>query len=817
MKKHSRIIALLLSVVMMAALFSGCAKDPDGQGTSGGDDVGNGNTENPGGTGNEEKPEFIYVADFSPVDGSVLQYISTCKYANGKLYICGEYISGNVTETDPNTGEEYTYDEYKYGLFTMNEDGTGITTLPNYEPLTIPEGMEGSSYLERMTVAPDGTIWVVENQYTYYYDLPEDFDETTQDKWEYYVGGEDIQILRKLDETGAELMQMNVKELLQLPEEEYFYMNGFELDAEGNMYILQDTFLHLIDAQGAYAGKLEAEQWLNNVVRLKDGTVGCTMYKYDELTQEEGMVIMPVDFAGKAWGESKSAPQNAWNLFPGDEEYDFYYSDGTSFYGYDSETGEQTKIFNWINCNVNPDNLSTVVPLADGRVIALSSEWDNAAAKQNMELITVEKKPYDQVPQKTVLTYACMYMDYNVRRLIIDFNKKNDQYRIEVQDYSEYNTEEDSEAGMTKLTTEILGGDVPDIISVSNLPIERYAARGMLEDLWPWIDGDQALGGRQALVEPVFNALTDDSGKLWQIVPSFSVYTVAGPTGLVGPNMGWTLSDLMAAYQRLPQGATVFHKSMTKADVMRQCCYMNMDEFVDWTTGECNFNSEEFINILKFADMFPETYEWKEDEVYVSEYQLFKNGQQMLQNIYMGDFQNYQYYKFLMGGKMTFIGYPTTEGNGSAFQLDSGGLAMSSVCQDKEGAWEFMRTLLTEEYQENNVWEFATNKSVFDKKLKEASTPRYITDPETGEQVEESQGSWWIEDGVEIQMYALKQDEVQQILDLINTTDRIYSYDNSMYEIVTEQCSAFFAGAKTAEETAKLVQSRVSLYVNEQR
>ena len=36
-------------------------------------------------------------------------------------------------------------------------------------------------------------------------------------------------------------------------------------------------------------------------------------------------------------------------------------------------------------------------------------------------------------------------------------------------------------------------------------------------------------------------------------------------------------------------------------------------------------------------------------------------------------------------------------------------------------------------------------------------------------------------------------------------------------DLVLEECADFFSGAKTAEQTASLIQDRVSTYVNEQR
>lgn len=79
----------------------------------------------------------------------------------------------------------------------------------------------------------------------------------------------------------------------------------------------------------------------------------------------------------------------------------------------------------------------------------------------------------------TTLRLACNYLGYDLRKEILDFNRSNSGVRIEVTDYSQYNTEEDYTAGLTKLNTEIISGNVPDLFIADELPIEQYGAKGL--------------------------------------------------------------------------------------------------------------------------------------------------------------------------------------------------------------------------------------------------------------------------------------------------------------------------------------------------
>ena len=51
----------------------------------------------------------------------------------------------------------------------------------------------------------------------------------------------------------------------------------------------------------------------------------------------------------------------------------------------------------------------------------------------------------------------------------------------------------------------------------------------------------------------------------------------------------------------------------------------------------------------------------------------------------------------------------------------------------------------------------------------------------------------------------------------IRDCTRLLSFDKSIDDIVTEGAQAFFEGQKSAEECARLIQSKVNIYVNERK
>ena len=92
----------------------------------------------------------------------------------------------------------------------------------------------------------------------------------------------------------------------------------------------------------------------------------------------------------------------------------------------------------------------------------------------------------------------------------------------------------------------------------------------------------------------------------------------------------------------------------------------------------------------------------------------------------------------------------------------------------------------------------------------------YVLD-EKGEKKPVSIGGMWQEDGTEIQVYAMTQEQADKLWEAVTTCDKVLEQDDAIYNIVFEQAQAFYSGQKTAEEVARLIQNKVTIYVNEQR
>ena len=94
-------------------------------------------------------------------------------------------------------------------------------------------------------------------------------------------------------------------------------------------------------------------------------------------------------------------------------------------------------------------------------------------------------------------------------------------------------------------------------------------------------------------------------------------------------------------------------------------------------------------------------------------------------------------------------------------------------------------------------------------------TKEYYTD-ENGNQVEQQKTSWTYDD-FSMDIYAATQEDVDAIKELITATDNALQLDQNIQNIITEEAGGYFQGQKTAQEVADIIQSRIQIYVNENR
>ena len=784
--KIKRIIALLVSVLMLLSILSGCGEKAEESGNL-----------------------ITYLPTFHKLDEQITSVGTACSGPDVMYFIA--YVPGGTeTYTDQFTGETFEYQTDREALFRINLDGTGLEEMTAFVKTEIPEGRQGGAYINNMLVGPDGSLWIIENINTYYYDLPEDFDPMTGDMWQYYTEDQNKTIARKLEPDGKETVSYDLSavaaELDGIEQEGYsYYIYDCCVDQAGNLYFFfygQAATLVVLSPDEQVLMTLEDDNIGGNMVRLNDGRVAVMCYG-------ENMALRPVDLEKKDWGEGLTTPADFYNFFSGAGEYLYFYSTSSSVMGCKAD-GTIEKLFTWINCDLNQDELQGVTVCSLDKVVAMRNDWSSETPTN--ELVVLDRAEITPENQRKTLTLAVMWLNYDLRNVVLEYNRSNTEYRIEVQDYSEYNTQDDYNAGMTKLTTEIISGKVPDIFVADGLPLRQYGAKGLLEDLLPYLDADEEIGGREGLVQPVLNAMLQD-GKLYLVASRFSINTATSSSRLVGDVTGWTIEEAREAMEKLPEGASLMDAYTTQSSLLRQLLRWNLGSYVNWDTGECYFDTGEFEDLLEFSTLAPKKIEYDDEEwMYYQPENRIREGMQLMTVQSFYDWYSLLYQQSYWGSEMVYVGFPADDRQGSAFTVENS-LAMSSKCQYKEAAWQFLRGQLTGE--SDFGWAFPIQKDAFDSYMEEAMTPDTWTD-ENGNVIEYPKIEYMI-NGETIQIMAMSQEDYDRFEALLNNTTKMADYDESIMEIVMDEAQPFLEGKCSAEKVARMVQSRVMLYVNEQR
>lgn len=806
------LLSLLLAAAMMLSLAA-CGKSGDGSEDKDKAD--------------EDHPEFAYTAVFEKIAGEQEVSLYPRAYTEDGFYSTSYEKIGNNTPEGVTPEYEGQYDVYGSFLYFVSFDGK-VEKLENYQRLEPPandgnyKDFNSSSDVNGICVSDDGKLVVTEIQYKSWSEAPDGMSSSDNEYWNYYKY-EQSYYVRWLEPDGTEISSAPV----EVDPDMYLDSYNMKLDQEGNVVCLYNgSQIVGIAPDGSFSYNIEAdsESYIDTIVKLADGTIAAS------ISSGSGMEVYPIDIANKKLSDTSYPIENVYlyNAITGSNGYDLYYTNGTNFYGLKLAEGVQEKLFSWLSCDVNGNDMSSVTVRDDGSVVGVISDYDSSSRSYSYELVTVKQVPYESVPQKEIITLGCIGLQYQTQDMIVKFNRGNDKYRIEVTDYSEYNNEENGyDAGLTKLNTEIMAGNVPDILDISNLNYVQLASKGIIEDLYPYIDADEELN-REDYFENVLAAMEVD-GKLCCTVPGFYIQAVMGASKVVGDTPGWTYEQFNEALASMPEGCEPFDQYVTRDSILQSCLALEMENFVNWATGECKFDSQEFVDLLNFAAQFPETFDWENYDYSSAEstQERIAQGKQMLvqTSVYMIEDLFYNQYTESFGGDVTFIGYPTSSGTGNMLGIDGGGYAMSSKSQYKDVVWQFLRTFMTKEYQEENVWSLASRKDIFDEKAEEAMTIQYQEDADGNAILDEEgnkipiarYGRWNEETGETEEIYAIDPEQIDQLRELIASTDRKANYDSDIFEIVSEESAAFFQGQKTAEDVAKLIQSKANIFVNEQR
>lgn len=630
-----------------------------------------------------------------------------------------------------------------------------------------------------------------------------------------YVEKKERWFLKIIDKNGVEHFNGNISKTVN-SETEPVLFDSLLADSEGNIYLKSENTIFVYDLTGGFLFQLDAkEKRFLCMGKTGDGTV------FAAQSVGSRIELCSIDVKKKDYGKSyQNIPTNlsgnAHAILPGITKNVLLWTT-TGLVEYDFESQSYEEVLNWIDCDILSDYVSAVGTTQDGQVVTLIREW-----KENVPnwICTLTKTRKEDVSPKQVVTMGTSGLSQELENAIVNFNKTNRTYRITVIDYSkdvDYSEANSYNNMLTEFNRDILTGNAPDLIDLSMVNYVQYMNKGILEDLYPYLQKSSVVK-TEDLNSSVLQAYSVN-GKLPCIPSAVTISTLVAKATDVGEKAGWSVSDLIALFNENPADSMIMQR-MSKEDILYLCVHMNEANYIDWATGECQFDSEEFKELLEFANRFPSTINWEEVP---SIAQWISDGKLSLTDAYISVIMDIQLYDKMYQGDFLFIGYPTADGsNGSMFHgRDTYGIYAKS--KQKEGAWAFLETLLTEEYQSNLLYGLPSLNSAYDQMLARHMEKQYIRDEE-GNLIFDEEGNPaeqplfpLIYDDFMAEADIVTEEEAAKLTELFHNTNKAQSGlgTRELMTLILEEAAPYFAGQKTLEESTEVIQGRVSMYVLE--
>ena len=168
-----------------------------------------------------------------------------------------------------------------------------------------------------------------------------------------------------------------------------------------------------------------------------------------------------------------------------------------------------------------------------------------------------------------------------------------------------------------------------------------------------------------------------------------------------------------------------------------------------------------------------------------------------------------------VGDDMTIVGYPTKDGSIARVDVSSG-YAILNSSENKDACWQFISSFFTEEYQTGStIYSLPALKSAFEKKLDDAMKDPYWEDADGKKQTYKD--SVYINgETKEIPNLSKEERDLVEKYILSAGGGKSFIYNDELYNIINEEVNSFFSGYRSAQETADLIQNRLSILVSEQ-
>ena len=550
-----------------------------------------------------------------------------------------------------------------------------------------------------------------------------------------------------------------------------------------------------------------------------DGTVYIT---YISRGDRGGIATAPIDTSSRSLGDNLVLPDVSSN-----GNVDPCFGQGSLLYALSDNglyscngTNEPEKLCDWLNSNIVKNDIRELLMLDINRMFAVMSDLTKVDGQYQYSLALLDRVPEDELKEYIILDFAVANPQEWVLDSIVEFNRTNDDCRVVVVDWSEYETDELSSTEV--LSREMLKGNVPDIVMTSNFSdSESWISQGIFRDLYEFIDGDDSFSRDDYNWEVVSGYEADE--KLPMFVLTYKLSTLVAKKSVIAENL--TTGEFIDLAENLPDDKFLVSSGF---DMLKYFVSASLDSYVDFDAGECHFDGEEFRRVMEYTK---EMYSAPDYASTLSgEDRWMADGMMPLRldKVLIGEVSRASDYKDLLSvlylaaespEELAIIGYPSNDGRGTVVSIDTS-VAVANDTPAGEYAWEFVKLLSENAGNGEFSYGFASQNDALHKNFSKLVGTKCVFGPDstatyTGDVSEEE-----IERMIE-STHGVYHEVTEADFELIS---RFFVNVKPMYgdavsrnivNIIYEELLPYIDGEKSLDETQELIQSRTSLLVSE--
>ena len=633
------------------------------------------------------------------------------------------------------------------------QDGTALYSVEIPFLAPITEGDTASDYLGEYVFLED-SLWVTHYRDSY------DLEQGVSNSEDY---------LERWDAQGNRLAKLPLTDYDVNQEDNP--LTALTRGEDNGLLMVSQKELLFLDKTGEIAARSAVPQdsWLG-ACRDSSGRA----YLYDSMSG----TLYTVDWANHALGQQLFETEEFAQILPGGGDYDFLLVNETKLSGASLTTGTVTEMLRWADYALTASVGTVEYVDEDTLLISVSSMMGDT------EILYLRRVPASEVPEKETVYLAyplaeieevpdrswTEVADYTLIDQVNRFNRSSSEYRIEIVTFG----------SATDLQLLMQSNTPPDLIcwdgdGLESPPSARlYAAKGYLTDLEPLLEQDEEFS-LDDLIPRCVELLRESYGGMYVLPSSFYARTIMAPAEYVGDDMGWTLEEFCDMANSLPEDVTLW--SSGGDTLLSMILSTSGSRFVDYEAGTCDFENQTLIDLLNVCrDRCTEGDDTEDDALQVVPV--------------MGRFAQFAVDNMLpaeAAGK-TMIGYPGAEGNGMCLTFQQC-MSITASAKHPDAAWQFLRMFLSDDVQKQAGMFSPLRASVY----QDLENNAVKNNPDEA-----------------------TQEEYAEAIAMPYHAGCVMVYDDPAAEIALEEAAAFFAGDQTAEETASVIQSRVSIYLGEQ-